>query len=292
MASQLSRARLESDPVALTRGRILAAARALTAASTSGRGATIGQVAGVAGVSRATVYRHFATRAGLRRAVREVDSERAPHSGGNGAVAWTPREQILEAALAIFEERGLHATTLRHVAERAGLSLSGVHWYFKNKGELVAALADYLRVMPTIVAEAALAGDAAAPDLETQLARIAESIAEALSGRGGFLRLAICEAVHHPDVARLAMQHTVGRALPLVASIFDEHVRRGTVSPGPSLVRAQAFMGMVVSRILLDPLVGPLLPDLGACSREYVHVMVRGVLESEARSAMSSRAAP
>jgi len=260
-----------------SRQRILAAARALNAAD--GRGATIGQVAGAAGVSRATVYRHFATRAELRRAVREVDAEPATNVFANG-VAWTPREQILEAALATFEEHGLHTTTLRDVAERAGMSLSGVHWYFKNKDELVAALADHLRVMPTIVAEAALASDAAAPDLETQLTRIAEAAVAALADRGGFLRLAICEAVHHPDVARLAMQHTLGRALPLVARIFDEHVRRGTIRPGPSLVRAQAFMGMLVSRIALDPLIGPLLPDLRACSREYVQLVLRGVLES------------
>ena len=261
-----------------SRQRILAAARALNAAD--GRGATIGQVASAAGVSRATVYRHFATRAELRRAVREVDAEPATKAFANG-VAWTPREQILEAALATFEEHGLHTTTLRDVAIRAGMSLSGVHWYFKNKDELVAALADYLRVMPTIVAEAALASDAAAPDLETQLTHIAEAAVAALADRGGFLRLAICEAVHHPDVARLAMQHTVGRALPLVARIFDEHVRRGTIRPGPSLVRAQAFMGMLVSRIVLDPLIGPLLPNLPTCSREYVQLVLRGVLESQ-----------
>jgi len=40
-------------------------------------------------------------------------------------------------------------------------------------------------------------------------------------------------------------------------------------------------MGMLVSRIALDPLIGPLLPDVPACSREYVQLVLRGVLESE-----------
>jgi AcrR family transcriptional regulator len=157
------------------------------------------------------------------------------------------------------------------------MSLSGVQWHFKNKEELIQGLMEYLRVLPVIVAEVGLARGSDAPDLATQLAHVAQAVTQQLPRHGGLLRHALADADRYPEVARFAMQHTIGRALPLLAQVFEEHARRGTVTPGSSLVRAQAFMGMMVSRILLDPLIGGLLPDLETCSREYVALMTRGV---------------
>jgi AcrR family transcriptional regulator len=260
------------------RDRILDAARELFARSPTGQGVTVARVASAAGLSRATVYRHFPSRADLRVALRTSSD------GAADAPAATPREQILDAALAVFAERGIHATSLRDVAARAGLSLSGVHWYFKNKEELIGGIVAHVRVLPTIAQEAALATSTGAPDLKTQLTHIAEVMVTAMGGRGGLLRLGLCEAVHHPDVARLIVQQVAGRALPLLAQIFDEHARRGTIRPGPSLVRAQAFVGMLMTRVLLDPLIGPLLPELRVCAEEYVRLVVGGVAaEKEAR---------
>jgi AcrR family transcriptional regulator len=49
------------------------------------------------------------------------------------------REQILEAALAAFRERGFDGTSMREIAERAGLSLGSAYYYFTGKDELVFA---------------------------------------------------------------------------------------------------------------------------------------------------------
>src|SRR5215510_8681003 len=44
--------------------------------------------------------------------------------------------QIIEAALAIFGERGLAAARLEDIAKRAGLSKGTIYLYFPNKEEL------------------------------------------------------------------------------------------------------------------------------------------------------------
>src|SRR3954469_24182181 len=44
--------------------------------------------------------------------------------------------QILEAALAVFAERGLAAARLEDIAKRAGVSKGTIYLYFPNKEEL------------------------------------------------------------------------------------------------------------------------------------------------------------
>jgi AcrR family transcriptional regulator len=55
------------------------------------------------------------------------------------------RRQILETALALFRERGLDDTTIRDIANRAGLSLGAAYYYFKSKEAIVGAYYDYVQ---------------------------------------------------------------------------------------------------------------------------------------------------
>jgi AcrR family transcriptional regulator len=47
------------------------------------------------------------------------------------------RAAILEAALAILQERGYEQTTMRAVAERAGVALGNAYYYFHSKEHLI-----------------------------------------------------------------------------------------------------------------------------------------------------------
>lgn len=49
------------------------------------------------------------------------------------------RAAIFEAALQLFQERGYEATTMRAIAERAGVSLGSSYHYYPSKGHLVLA---------------------------------------------------------------------------------------------------------------------------------------------------------
>jgi len=61
----------------------------------------------------------------------------APTSGPAGA---TPREQILDAAAALFAERGFAATTTRLIAERVGIRQASLYYHFAGKDELLIEL--------------------------------------------------------------------------------------------------------------------------------------------------------
>lgn len=55
----------------------------------------------------------------------------------------TSRDMIIHAALTVFAEHGIHASTLKNVADEAGVSVGRVQHHFKTKDELVAAVDDY-----------------------------------------------------------------------------------------------------------------------------------------------------
>jgi AcrR family transcriptional regulator len=256
-----------------TRERILATTRALLNQQDGEGAITVGKVAAAAHVSRATLYRYFPDKATLLRA--------ASAPGGPAPNAATPRGRILEAALEVFNERGMHAATLGEIASRAGLSLSGLHWHYKNKDQLVADLAQYIPLLPTLVAEVAQA-EAEGADLEAQLTRIATIALEVLERRRGLIRFLIFEAGLHSDVARLTATHTIGRALPLLARLFEHHAHADRLRPGSAQIRAQAFIGMFASLALLRPAFAPLLaPDDREAAREYIKIMLRGILAEE-----------
>jgi len=52
------------------------------------------------------------------------------------------REQILDAAGAVFARMGVHDARMDDIVDQASLSKGGVYWYFKSKDELVTAFVE------------------------------------------------------------------------------------------------------------------------------------------------------
>lgn len=51
------------------------------------------------------------------------------------------RKQILEAAMICFAKRGFHQTSMHDLSAQAGISVGLIYRYFKNKDEVIAAMA-------------------------------------------------------------------------------------------------------------------------------------------------------
>ena len=51
----------------------------------------------------------------------------------------TTRRRILETALQLFREKGFEQTTMREIAERAGMALGAAYYYFNSKEKFVMA---------------------------------------------------------------------------------------------------------------------------------------------------------
>src|SRR5580704_15341985 len=70
-------------------------------------------------------------------------SPRRPGSGGYARGAET-RRRIVVAALEVFGAHGFEEASTRQIAERAGVNLAALHYYFAGKDGLYRACADYI----------------------------------------------------------------------------------------------------------------------------------------------------
>ncbi|GAA2447307.1 TetR/AcrR family transcriptional regulator [Streptomyces lavendulocolor] len=69
------------------------------------------------------------------------------------------RTLILETALRLFQERGYDRTTMRAIAQEAGVSVGNAYYYFSSKEHLVQGFYDRLEAEHTAAVEPVLAGD-------------------------------------------------------------------------------------------------------------------------------------
>jgi AcrR family transcriptional regulator len=67
------------------------------------------------------------------------------------------RQRILDAALGLFTERGYEATTMRNIAEAAGVALGNSYYYFPSKEHLVQAFYERLHEQHRAAVEPVLA---------------------------------------------------------------------------------------------------------------------------------------
>ena len=81
------------------------------------------------------------------------------------------RNQILDAAVATFSQKGFHQTTIEDIRLEAGLSRGAVYHYFKSKEDII----DGIRQRSAQQAEAIFAKGAEASDAESTLLSIKDA---------------------------------------------------------------------------------------------------------------------
>lgn len=155
-------------------------------------------------------------------------------------------QELVEAALDVFLERGYAAARLEDVARRAGVSKGTVYLYFRDKAGLLAAVVES-NVVPeiarieTLAADRSLGAGEALARLVANWARIARDtrLAE-------LPKLVIAEAGNFPAFARLYLRRVIVPAHRAVEAI----IRRG-VAAG----EFRAVDPRVVARLAISPLI-------------------------------------
>ncbi|WP_234322555.1 TetR/AcrR family transcriptional regulator [Streptomyces sp. NRRL S-350] len=112
-----------------------------------------------------------------------------------------------DSALALFTEHGFHATSIRDIVARAGLTRGAFYSNYQDKEELFLALYD--QQIDRLLADlrAALLGGGPGPDLPSRLLR--ELAGRRQEDEGWFLLSMefTLHAARHPDVARSLAEH-------------------------------------------------------------------------------------
>lgn len=136
-------------------------------------------------------------------------------------------DEILDAALDLFVEKGFDAARMEDVAKRAGLSKAGVYLYFDSKEALLKAL--IAREVAPIAQRAEAIAAAGAAEPEQALRMIAGFVVSRLSEARVFSvpRLVISISNRFPEIAAFYRVEVIDRARMAVGAIIRAGIAKG-----------------------------------------------------------------
>lgn len=217
--------------------RIIAAARQMLAHDPT---LPIAAVAEAAGVSRATLHRHFHTRADLLAAI-GVE----PDVG--------TRERILVAAVELMARSGLEALSMDEVAAMAEVSRASVYRLFPGKPALFEAMLFTYSPFEPVIARLAEIGDEPPEIVIPDVYRSMGSIAAA---NIGILRAIFLEVTAGSPDAIEGVGRPVRAMLAAVGGYLERQMDAGRVARMHPTLAVQSVLGPLIFHLITRPYAG------------------------------------
>ncbi|MES2048197.1 MAG: TetR/AcrR family transcriptional regulator [Pseudomonadota bacterium] len=190
-------------------------------------------------------------------------------------------QELLDAALDLFVERGFAATRLDDVARAAGVSKGTLYLYFCSKEELFKAVVRESVVPHLGEAEGML--DHFTGDSAQLLRGLMTTWWDKIGNTklSGLTKLMIAEAGNFPDLARFYQEEVIDRGEKLVTKMLERGIARGEI---------RAVDIEIASRILIAPILMMMLwkhsegvcqiapEQLGAYLEQFIDMALHGLL--------------
>lgn len=165
------------------------------------------------------------------------------------------RAQILEAAEAVFLEKGYAGATIDQVAKRAGASNASIYNFFGGKDGLFAAIGEeytgrLLESFQTIDIDVATV-----PVALAQIGRHYMDVA-LTPDAVAFCRLILAEGVRFPELVLTYYHHGLDRIIERIVDIFTTWRSRGLVIMDDPVLTAVQFLDAVGGRLLQRAMAG------------------------------------
>jgi TetR/AcrR family transcriptional regulator, mexJK operon transcriptional repressor len=159
--------------------------------------------------------------------------------------------RLLDVATRLFMERGFDGTSIDAVAEAAGVSKPTVYARYHDKRDLFAAvLQGRIRkwLAPLSAAAEAQANDASPKSIKTTLHELSRHmVAYTLAPEAGALhRILSAQAVHFPELAKLANEEGWLRAVRGISSILRQSAAHGLIKVDNPELAAHIFLNLVL----------------------------------------------
>ncbi len=202
-------------------------------------------------------------------------------------------QELLDAALALFVEKGFAATRSEEVAARAGVAKGTLYLYYPSKEEL---LKEVIRQnLSQLIAEGVdLAGsfEGSSADLLGLLMRTWWDRIGSVPG-SGILKIMMSEAGNFPEIARFYADEVIAPGHRLIADTVRRGVDSGEFRPVPidevtmALIAPMLFMSLhkhsmspcSIPDTLGDPLHAP-EPDPNRVVETHIDLLLHGLLQA------------
>ncbi len=184
---------------------------------------------------------------------------------------------IEDAAISLFMEQGYHATSMRQIADRAGLALGGIYNHFASKDDIFSAIIidkhPYKQILPLIQ-------KIEAESAEEFIREAARTLVTELGNRPDLLKLFFIELVEFngKHVSKL-----LAEVAPKILPIFEKLIRvRKNLRKIPPPVLVRSFIGMFFSYYFTELLIkGSIIEQLSPKNSFdlFVDIYLHGVIK-------------
>jgi len=187
-------------------------------------------------------------------------------------------QTIVEAAYSLFLEQGYAATSMRQIAERAGLALGGIYNHFASKeaifSDLIIAKHPFHEILPLLQA-------APGDTVEEFVRNAARRMVGVLGRRPDFVKFMFVELVEFNgrDVPRM-FEIVYPQIAPLIQRF---QTSRGEIRKIPPFVLFRAFLGLFFSFYMTEYLLAgtPAAAMQENALDHFVDIFLYGVLVSK-----------
>ncbi len=189
------------------------------------------------------------------------------------------RIQIEDAAIELFMENGYHGTSMRQIAERAGLALGGIYNHFKSKDEIFEAIIvdkhPYKRIFPMLT-------EAQGDTMEEFLNNAAHVVITELTSQPYYVKLMLIEIVEFNGAHGAALLKEIA---PKILPIFEKLVKtRKSLRVTQPAILMRSFIGMVLSYIITDMIIANSILTKFMPKNTldvYIDIYMHGIIKAE-----------
>ena len=158
------------------------------------------------------------------------------------------REQIIDAAMLVFSQKGFTRATNKDIAREAGITPGLIYHYFENKEALLKAIIEGrspLRLVSSLPPQALMLPP------EVFLRSMILQVLGIVEGENfvQLLRVLLPEVIHNPTMSQVGTG-VLQRVLGFLASYFASKMQAGELRQGDASLTAQVCMGSVIGFVL------------------------------------------
>jgi AcrR family transcriptional regulator len=192
-------------------------------------------------------------------------------------------QELLDAALQLFVEKGFAATRSEEVAARAGVSKGTLYLYFPSKEELFKAV---VRTnLSSLIAEGQQIADADEGPTSELLRRLMQTWWQRVgfTAAGGISKIIVAEVRNFPDLAQFYVDEVVLPAHKLLAGTLQRGIDRGEFRPVPvadavhALIAPSLFLAMHKHSIGACPVRGAMPMNADSVIDTQIDLALRGL---------------
>lgn len=171
-------------------------------------------------------------------------------------------DEVLDAALALFIERGYEATRVDDIAKRAGISKGAVYLYFQSKQAVLEGLIQ--RAVSPIAENVVGLASTFEGDPKVLLTNVLRLVGRRLGDPATFNipKIVMREAIIVPEIGDMYRHAVLDRVLPVMIGLIQKGMDDGYLRQLDAEMTARSIIGPIMVHLLLSEVMG-VRPEAG-----------------------------